>query len=93
VKLSPLLLERLEVLRRLVGVPLIIRSGYRCPEHNAAIGGARQSQHLYGRAADLDAGIATFGQARSAGFTGIGTFGRWATHVDVRPGPLTTWRY
>lgn len=32
---------------------LHITSGYRCPRLNAAIGGARDSQHMYGEAADV----------------------------------------
>lgn len=33
--------------------PLIIRSGYRCKEHNAKVGGAAKSQHTLGSAADF----------------------------------------
>ena len=36
-----------------MGVPLKINSAYRCKEHNANVGGARNSQHLNGIAADL----------------------------------------
>ena len=35
------------------GKPLHISSGYRCPELNAAVGGARTSYHVYGLAADI----------------------------------------
>ena len=34
-------------------IPLIVSSGYRCPEHNARVGGVPDSQHVQGRAADL----------------------------------------
>lgn len=91
---EPHLIEHLERLRTICGNrPLRIVSGLRTPEHNARVGGAKNSQHLYGRAADIPSGYATLGQARQAGFTGIGTSGGWATHVDVRPGPRTEWRY
>lgn len=30
-----------------------ISSGHRCPAYNAKVGGAKNSQHLYGRAADF----------------------------------------
>lgn len=33
--------------------PVIINSGHRCPEYNKRVGGARNSQHVYGRAADF----------------------------------------
>ncbi len=43
----------LNQLRELAGRPIKINSGYRCVEHNAAIGGAPHSQHKLGRAADI----------------------------------------
>lgn len=42
----------LDLLRAKFG-PLFCTSGYRCPELNTAIGGAKDSAHLYGCAADL----------------------------------------
>jgi len=44
----------LEPIREQFG-PIIITSGYRCPELNAVIGGAKTSAHMYGCAADFDA--------------------------------------
>ena len=43
----------LEPLRAFAGKPIVISSGYRCPALNQAVGGASQSQHLRGEAADL----------------------------------------
>lgn len=86
---SPTLVNGLERLRSAVNKPVIIISGYRCSRHNARVGGARRSEHLYGRAADLRLGLATVAQAQAAGFTGIGFKGSSAVHVDVRAGPLT----
>lgn len=44
-------------IRRRLGVPVQIvdagGSGVRCPQHNAAVGGVKNSNHLYGKAADL----------------------------------------
>ena len=49
------LCELLEVVRREYGYPIKITSGYRSPKVNAAVGGAKTSQHLYGEAADMKA--------------------------------------
>lgn len=43
----------LDRLRSEWGRPIIVTSGYRCKELNAAVGGARYSQHLKGQAADI----------------------------------------
>lgn len=43
----------LEPARELLGAPLRIHSGYRSPAVNAAVGGAQNSAHMQGRAADL----------------------------------------
>ena len=50
----PTLLEMLERLREAVGTPLVVNSGYRCPEHNRRIGGAPRSKHCLGMAADIN---------------------------------------
>ena len=44
-------------LRDAFGCPIYVSSGYRGPELNAAIGGAKRSQHMEGRALDLDADV------------------------------------
>ena len=49
------LLTGLERMRREVGKPLIIRSGWRDVRHNTTVGGARTSQHTYGAAPELTA--------------------------------------
>jgi hypothetical protein len=43
----------LEPLREAMGEPIKISSGYRCEKLNAAVGGAANSQHIKGQAADL----------------------------------------
>lgn len=43
----------LQRFRDTVNKPIRINSGYRSPEHNAKVGGAVNSQHLFGRAADI----------------------------------------
>lgn len=47
------LLEKLETARTLSNVPFHITSGYRCPEHNRAVGGVADSAHTRGCAADI----------------------------------------
>lgn len=44
-------------LRDGLGVPIYVSSGYRSPELNDAIGGSSRSQHMEGRALDLDADV------------------------------------
>ncbi len=45
----------LQPLRTAWGRPLVINSGYRSPELNAAVGGVPDSQHVRGEAADIAA--------------------------------------
>ncbi len=45
--------QALEAVRSLLGKPLLISSGYRCPALNKAIGGAVGSAHVLGYAADF----------------------------------------
>lgn len=87
------LVEALEVIRVHFGQPITVSSGARCPEHNAAIGGADKSQHKKGRAADIvvksvdAAAVATF--AEDLGLS-VGTY-NYFTHVDTRSGPPKRW--
>ena len=43
----------LDPIREDWGSPIIVSSGYRCPELNAKVGGVKTSGHLYGYCADL----------------------------------------
>lgn len=51
--LQALCVNVLQPLREAFGCPIIITSGFRCAELNKCVGGAANSQHLYGQAADL----------------------------------------
>ena len=46
VNVSPLLLAKLERMRKKLGRPMPIRSGCRCPAHNRAVGGKARSAHI-----------------------------------------------
>ena len=74
---------------------IIVTSGYRCPEHDKAVGGTSSGQHTKGTAAD----VCCYGQdgqpissktvcckAQDLGFTGIAniTSSYQYTHLDVR---------
>lgn len=82
-------------LEELTGGPLKVNSAYRSPEHNAKVGGAKNSQHTHGNAFDVSvshldeaARGALIQQAKQAGFKGIGVYDN-ALHFDV--GPERAW--
>ncbi len=47
------LIVMLNAIRSRYGRPIVVNSGYRSPEHNAAVGGVPNSQHVLGTAADI----------------------------------------
>lgn len=51
--LRALCVNILQPLREALNSPVNLNSGYRCPSLNQAIGGARNSQHMTGHAADI----------------------------------------
>lgn len=52
-KLEALIVNCLDPIRRIYGRPIIVSSGYRCPQLNSLVGGVSNSQHTKGEAADL----------------------------------------
>ena len=48
-----LVINILDVCRSYIGEPIYVTSGYRCPLLNRAVGGAKNSQHMQGKAADI----------------------------------------
>ena len=73
-------LDKLQALRDRLGKPLIVRSAYRSPEHNRAVGGAGRSKHLDGAAFDIAMTnhdpVAFEAAAREVGFLGFGFYPR-----------------
>ena len=83
-------LDKLQALRDRLGTPLIVRSAYRSPEHNRAVGGAKRSKHMEGAAFDIAMGnhdpAAFEAAAREVGFLGFGFYPRSGfMHVDLGP--------
>jgi len=89
------LCELLEEIRREVKAPVRVLSGYRTPVYNRRIGGARASQHVEGRAADIIVDSMTVPRLHAAildlhrtdvGAAALGGLGRYPgfVHVDVR---------
>lgn len=78
-------IQRLEAYRSRIGRGVSIVSGCRCLGHNRAVGGASNSQHLYGTASDIK-GVDKDTVRSYRLFAGIGYGGRSdvALHVDSR---------
>ena len=51
--------NKLECVRKVLGFPIIITSGYRCPALNARVGGASTSAHTKGLAVDFHSSYGT----------------------------------
>jgi zinc D-Ala-D-Ala carboxypeptidase len=89
-----------ENIRKLCGnQSLIIHSAYRSPKYNKKVGGASHSQHLFGKALDIEPtkfSVDTFHKIifQHAIALGIGGLGHYPTfiHIDIRDVPkLVVW--
>ena len=87
------LLNELELLRTHFDAAVLIISGYRCAAHNKEVGGAPNSQHMQGIAADIKVFhdgvqvsprvVADYLENKFSDSHGIGRYPTW-THFDVR---------
>lgn len=92
---DPAFMDRLEALRVEYGKPMSPTSGFRCSEHNAAVGGKSRSGHLSGMAIDIHVASQRDADriielAYRHGFTGKGArlsgpVFSWTIHLDTLP--------
>ncbi len=99
-------IDRMQKLRTLLGFPLSITSGYRCPAYNAKVSGTGLTgPHTKGRAADIavsrEQAFRLVSMASTLGFTGIGVSQKGNSryiHLDDLPAASgqprpTIWSY
>lgn len=94
------LAKNLEVLRKHIGQPIRVTSGFRSREHNKKIGGATNSFHVLGMAADIQVSKMSPEQVAKAielliaegkmKEGGLGIYRTWV-HYDVR-GTKARWK-
>lgn len=91
--LERLIKNVLDPARAIYGRPITVNSGYRSPKLNQAVGGAANSQHIKGEAADITAGSPTENRRLFAIIRELGDFDQlidehnmsWI-HVSYKPG-------
>jgi uncharacterized protein YcbK (DUF882 family) len=98
VELDSKLLAIMDKIREKYGAPVSVTSGWRCPDHNKAVGGAANSTHMSGKGVDItapdieklykicleQAGLTGIGDGRKKGFI----------HIDVKPSKvIRKWLY
>ena len=82
----------LQCIREHFGKPLHITSGYRTASHNAAVGGSKSSQHLLGRAADIQVAdtpvedVAAYAESLMPDWGGVGRYPKDAKHPNRKTG-------
>lgn len=96
-KVSAVLIGALQTLRRNIGSPIKVHSGYRCIQHNKDVSGTTKSKHLEGIAADISSANIHPGKLYSEAKR-IDTFSKgglglysWGIHTDVRTDGPARW--
>ena len=85
------LLEMLTIVREQFDVPVNITSGCRCPTYNDIVSGSANSQHLIGRAVDIQVQgvephkVQNYVDQIWPDSYGMGRYGTF-THIDSREG-------
>ena len=87
------LASQLQCIRDFIRFPIKITSAYRCPSHNKEVGGGSNSQHVLGKASDIQVSdsspeaiyqvidtLAEYGHVLQGGLGLYNTF----THYDIR---------
>jgi hypothetical protein len=86
--MCPKLIAALQRIRDHYGRPVTINSGFRSVSHNRSVGGAANSQHIHGTAADFGVqGVPpseVFAWLNSTHPGGLGRYNTF-THIDTRP--------
>jgi uncharacterized protein YcbK (DUF882 family) len=96
--LKPSLVRVLKTIERRFGRKLIVTSGYRSRSYNMRVRGAKNSQHMYCAAADIQVpGVSKWELAKFArsmqGRGGVGTYCHTnSVHVDIGPERDWNWR-
>ena len=83
--LDPKLIAMLDVAREAAGVPIVITSGFRSPEHNSTVGGVESSSHTKGLAVDVRSPNDQYGKqvAFGLGQAGFKRAGFYSHHIHV----------
>ena len=95
------LAKNLQTVRDSVDKPITLTNAYRCESHNKAVGGAKKSQHLLGKAGDLQSkditpskladSIESYIEQGCIDEGGVGRYNTF-THYDIR-GTKARWNY
>lgn len=104
--MCPTFIGILQFIRERIGHPLVINSGYRCPDHNQSVSstGSRTGPHTSGKAADIRVSgeaayhlvrLAVRQQVTGIGIHQTGPHARRYIHLDTLTGPTrpTIWSY
>jgi len=92
VLLHPALIIALQTIRDHVGKPIRVNSAFRSPAHNKAIGGASNSLHTLGLAADVVIdGMTPIEVASLANDMGLGGIKAYPTFTHIDVGRHRTW--